>query len=85
MIKLLPLQAWYGLLDQGLEYQSTEWATVNVACRKVDRTQVPALGLSTRKKAIQDATSITADHCHAKADVPQRCGADAPKRKKTKE
>ena len=99
MIKLLLLQAWYGLSDQELEYQSSnridfmrflgfpdkapDYSTVWRFRERLAKTgkdheiwdelqrQLDARGLSVRKGVMQDATFITADPGHAKADKPR--------------
>ena len=99
MIKLLLLQAWYGLSDQELEYQvsdrvsflrflgfpdkAPDYSTVWRFRERLAKTgkdkkiwdelqrQHDARGLSVRKGVMQDATFITADPGHAKADKPR--------------
>ena len=107
MIKLLLLQAWYGLSDQELEYQvndrvsflrfvgfpnkAPDYSTVWRFRERLAKTgkdkkiwdelqrQHDARGLSVRKGVMQDATFITADPGHAKADVPR--GGEAQTRR----
>ena len=99
MVKLLVLQAWYGLSDPELERQASiridfmhflgypekapDYSTVwrfreRLAETGRDRLvwaelqrQLDAKGLKVRKGVVQDATFITADPGHARADKPR--------------
>ena len=99
MVKLLVLQAWYGLSDPELERQvadrlsfqrflgypekAPDYSTVwrfreRLAETGRDRLvwaelqrQLNAKGLKVRKGVVQDATFITADPGHARADKPR--------------
>ena len=99
MVKLLVLQAWYGLSDPELERQASiridfmhflgypekapDYSTVwrfreRLAETGRDRLvwaelqrQLNAKGLKVRKGVVQDATFITADPGHARADKPR--------------
>jgi len=99
MVKLLVLQAWYGLSDSELEKQvndrisfrhflgyperAPDYSTVWQFRERLAETgrdrlvwaelqrQLDAKGLKVRKGVVQDATFITADPCHARADKPR--------------
>ena len=99
MVKLLVLQAWYGLSDPELERQALnridfqhflgypekapDYSTVWRFRERLAETgkdqevwaelqrQLDAKGLSVRKGVVQDATFITADPGHARADKPR--------------
>ena len=99
MVKLLVLQAWYGLSDPELERQvndrlsfrhflgyperAPDYSTVWQFRERLAETgrdrllwaelqrQLDAKGLKVRKGVVQDATFITADPGHAKADKPR--------------
>ena len=107
MVKLLALQAWYGLSDPELERQvddrlsfqrflgfpekAPDYSTVwrfreRLAETGRDRLvwaelqrQLDAKGLKVRKGVVQDATFITADPGHARADKPR--GTEAKTRR----
>ena len=95
MVKMLVLQAWYGLSDPELERQTTdrisfrrflgypESTTVWLFRERLAETgrdrllwaelqrQLDAKGLKVRKGVAQDASFITADPGHARADKPR--------------
>jgi len=103
MVKLLVLQAWYGLSDPELERQvndrlsfrhflgypekAPDYSTVWQFRERLARTgrdrlvwaelqrQLDAKGLQVRKGVVQDASFITSDPGHARADKPRGDGA----------
>jgi transposase, IS5 family len=107
MVKLLVLQAWYGLSDPELERQASnridfinflgypesapDYCTVwkyreRLAATGKDRQiwaelqrQLDVKGLKVKKGVVQDASFITADPGHAKADEPR--GGEAKTRR----
>jgi len=107
MVKLLVLQAWYGLSDPELERQvndrisfrhflgyperAPDYSTVWQFRERLAETgrdrlvwaelqrQLDAKGLKVRKGVVQDASFITADPGHAKADKPR--GTEAKTRR----
>ena len=107
MVKLLVLQAWYGLSDPELERQvndrisfrhflgypkkAPDYSTVwqfrerlaetgrdKLVWRELQR-QLDEKGLSVRKGVVQDASFITSDPGHARADKPR--GTEAKTRR----
>jgi len=103
MVKLLVLQAWYGLSDPELERQvndrlsfrhflgypekAPDYSTVWQFRERLARTgrdrlvwaelqrQLDEKGLQVRKGVVQDASFITSDPGHARADKPRGDGA----------